>query len=119
MRQSSQTGHWLDGFERVAPEMLGRHVRRAQRLQVKAGLDVAQGARRVITGQGRVPVAPEGVDERVATQLTAIRSSAELLRDAPDMSARDRARVLDVVLDAEARLEDVLAELRRRRVQGA
>lgn len=56
---------------------------------------------------------------RYATALTALKSSAELLRDVADLDAGTRARLLGVVLDEVARLEQLLRELRLRAERSA
>ncbi|MEM7506456.1 MAG: histidine kinase dimerization/phospho-acceptor domain-containing protein [Pseudomonadota bacterium] len=52
--------------------------------------------------------APELV-ERLRTSLTALRSSAELLRDHPQMAEDDRTQFVEIVLAEERRLEKLLA----------
>ena len=61
--------------------------------------------------RGRRPV--EGPLEPFANSLAAIRSAAELMRDIPDLDARDRTRFAEILLREEARLERLLADLRR------
>ena len=49
--------------------------------------------------------------EQLRTPLTSIRSSAEILRQHPDIKTHERARFLDIVLAEEARLESLLTQI--------
>jgi len=53
------------------------------------------------------------LDKEIAfrTSLTAIRSAAELLRDFPTISEKDRKRFVDIVLSEEQRLEKMIPVL--------
>lgn len=50
------------------------------------------------------------LSERVRTALTALRSSAELLRDYPDIAAEGRSQLVEIVLAEEQRLERLLSQ---------
>ena len=49
---------------------------------------------------------------RIANDLAVIRSSAEILRDVPDLSRAERIRFAAAVLEGERRLEALLPTLR-------
>ncbi len=70
-----------------------------------------------------VPSAPkisaEQPRERLLNAVTAIRSSLEVLRDAPDISEEDRARFVKSALHEEARLERMINEVFRTRAGAA
>lgn len=54
------------------------------------------------------------LEHRLFTSLAVIRTSAELLRENPDMAAEDQCKFLDAVLAEEQRLEEIFAELLRK-----
>lgn len=49
--------------------------------------------------------AAESPAQRIRSALTALRASAEILRDHPEISAAERRRLVEIVLAEEARLE--------------
>jgi hypothetical protein len=58
------------------------------------------------------PATSEHIAEKFANSLAAIRSSAEHLRDSPDLSKVEHDRFVRIVLDEEIRLERMLDDLR-------
>lgn len=56
----------------------------------------------------------EGLEHHLMTSLTALRSSAEILRDHPEIGQTDRQRFLAIVLSEEARLERLLRSVLNR-----
>lgn len=81
-------------------------MRRAHTLRAEAtasGLRKIGGAIRTLFRIGVKTPAPE--TEEFRSSLTALRSSAELLRDAPEIEPAQRRRLIDIVLAEEARLE--------------
>jgi len=74
-----------------------------------------------MTGDGRAVVSfpqrrelEETAEERYGTSLAVIRSAAEILRDTAELAPADRTRFATMILEAEAKLERRLDEMRRR-----
>ena len=103
----------------ITPEMVDYYVRYGQRLRSAM---IAMAISRAWASIARLWRAPamesvrpiEMKAERFANSLAAIRSSAESLRDAKDMSEVERARFVRIVLEEEFRLEQMLSETVRR-----
>ena len=110
-------------YRPIPPELIAHYVARGHRLRAEA---VAAMARR-LAARVRwffVPT-PESEEAGEAgpadplsvlasdlrSPLTAIRSSAEILRDNPDINSDKRRRFVDVVLTEEARLEALIARM--------
>lgn len=110
-------------YRPVPSELIAHYVARGRRLRAEA---VAAMARRLAsrvrwffvptpdseaTG-GAGPEDPLSVlASDLRSPLTAIRSSAEILRDNPDIDSVRRRRFVDVVLTEEARLEALVARM--------
>jgi hypothetical protein len=80
---------------------LGRRMRRAFDSMIWFGQANARA----------VPVEGAFDAECLIPALSSIRSSAEILRDTPDIDAADRRRFAEIVLAEEARLEALVAEM--------
>lgn len=87
----------------------GNHLRAAAMATFFAGLTrrIAQ----VWGGGTTAKPAEQTVAERFANGLAAIRSSAEILRDTPDLAEAERARFVAIVLEEERRLARALDAL--------
>ncbi|MEM7236578.1 MAG: hypothetical protein AAF501_01960 [Pseudomonadota bacterium] len=51
------------------------------------------------------------IEHSMITSLAALRSSAEILRDHPELEGKARDRFLQIILSEEARLENTLRSL--------
>ena len=97
----------------ITQEMIDHYVRVGNRMRSDMIIGAFAGIGRLIAAPFRDPVpGSEALAERIATSLTAIRCSAELLRDAPELPEQDRSRHARIVLAEEARLEKLVDELR-------
>ena len=110
-------------YRPIPPELVAHYVARGHRLRAEA---VAAMARRLWarvrwffepTREGK-PIGEAGPGDPLSalasdlrSPLTAIRSSAEILRDNPDIDWEKRRRFVDVVLTEEARLEALVARM--------
>jgi len=110
-------------YRPIPPELIAHYVGRGHRLRAEA---VAAMARRLAarvrwffeptpeseaTGEAG-PADPLSVlASDLRSPLTAIRSSAEILRDNPDIDSEKRRRFVDVVLTEEAQLEALVARM--------
>ncbi len=115
-------GHYigLDGVEAPwpRPDEIDAHVRFAHEMRSRMVHDLI-GA--LFSTKAKAPDAPataeEGAlstfSERLRAPLTSIRSSAEILRDHPEISDQERGRFLTNLLEAEARLETVVSRIMR------
>lgn len=63
---------------------------------------------------GRPRKDADNLEHHLMTSLTALRSSAEILRDHPEIGRADRQRFLQIVLSEEARLERLLRSVLNR-----
>ena len=105
----------------VSPEMIDQYVRLGYQLRSKAVTEMSQRLTRRIgaffrRGPEKAPEAgeddPQGLlAHHLITPLSAIRSSAEILRDNPGIDSRERQRFVDIVLAEEARLESLLSRM--------
>ncbi|SLN75797.1 histidine kinase dimerization/phospho-acceptor domain-containing protein [Oceanibacterium hippocampi] len=107
-------------FERpdLSAENLAHYIRLGQTMRSQAMRDFMTRVGMALRNRfGRKPVlgaeAPvlSDIADRLAGPLTSIRSSAEILRDHPDIAASERGRFVDIVLAEEARIETLVAEL--------
>jgi signal transduction histidine kinase len=126
---TDQEGDWLDRTAAVAgrpeavrltPALLAFYQRRGRRLRAEA---VARMAARL--GAALLRLLPLGARRRAApdddflalvasglrTPLTSIRSSAEILRDYPDLTPEQRRHFLEVVIAEDERLAQVVTEI--------
>lgn len=127
-RPSGPVGHALPRSAELAA-----YIRRGKQLRAEALARVARGlgaaGRRALSRAVRPALARWGVRGAQGVQgaegdevlpviagglrapLTSIRSSAEILRDNPDIDPAERTRFLDIVLAEEARLEALVSAL--------
>lgn len=97
---------------------IDRAVRRAHRLRARAtavifrriGQGIGSTGARLLGLRAR----PNGDELSSMNALAALRSSAEILRDNPDLDRAQRSRLVDVVLTEEAKLEALAAKMFRR-----
>ena len=110
-------------YRHVTPDLVAYYVARGRQLRAQAIARIA----RHLTGRVRALFSPArradrgeaaGAEEALSalasgfrSPLTAIRSSAEILRDNPDIDSVRRRRFLDIVLMEEARLEALVSQL--------
>ncbi|QIE55497.1 hypothetical protein G5B40_08515 [Pikeienuella piscinae] len=90
-------------------EEIDAAMSRARRLRAEA---VAAG----FAGLWRAPArlfTRRAAPHHVRTSLTALRSSAEILRDNPEIDPAQRRRLVDIVLAEEARLERLIGRYDR------
>ena len=101
--------------EEITPEVIdyyiryGNHLRAATMAAMLAGL--GRRIARLWGGGADAQPAEQTTAERFANGLAAIRSSAEILRDTPDLAATERARFVAIVLEEERRLARALDSL--------
>lgn len=110
-------------YRPVPPELIAHYVARGHHLRAEA---LAAMARRLAArvrwffeptpeGEATGKAGPEDPLSILASDLrsplTAIRSSAEILRDNPDIDSVKRRRFVDIVLAEEARLEALVARM--------
>ena len=96
---------------------INRAIRRAHRLRAyataailrKIGAALRRAAAPVLGGRR----ADDSEAEASINALAALRSSAEILRDNPDLDHAQRGRLVDIVLSEEAKLEAMVAKLFR------
>ena len=69
--------------------------------------------RRVFLGRSVEDKAEEFLEHHLFTSLTVIRSSAELMRENPEISEAERQRFLDAMLKEEQRIERLLTRILR------
>jgi len=108
---------------RITPALLAHYLRRGRRLRAEA---VARMAARLVAALGRLirlgartrrrQAAPDDdflalVASGLRTPLTSIRSSAEILRDYPDLTPEERRHFLDVVIAEDERLARVVTDI--------
>lgn len=102
------------------PEEIERHVRNGRRLRAEAITATIRGmAGWLLSGpRGAVADVPARLEENgelperatpLRSPLMAIRSSAEILRDNPDLTPAQRARFVEILLAEEQRLERLIA----------
>ena len=129
---NDQEGDWLDRTAAVAgrpeavrltPALLAFYLQRGRRLRAEAVARMvarfgAALARLLPFGGRRRPVrtAPDHdflalVASGLRTPLTSIRSSAEILRDYPDLTPEQRRHFLEVVIEEDERLAQVVTEI--------
>ena len=94
------------------PEELNAYLVEAQKMRAEVlRIMVRNGWARVrslfTSRQARI----EGADEEMISALTALRASAEALRDNPDTHRDARTRLIEIVLNEEARLERLLRRI--------
>jgi signal transduction histidine kinase len=110
-------------YRHVTPDLVACYVARGRDLRAQAIARMArQGVARVraLFGHARRGERPHeaGLEDPLSilagdfrSPLIAIRSSAEILRDNPDIDSVKRRRFVDIVLLEEARLEALVARL--------
>ena len=108
---------------RITPALIAFYLERGRRLRAEA---VAGTARRL--GAALARLLPRGFRRRPAqaapdddflalvasglrTPLTSIRSSAEILRDYPDLTPEQRRHFLEVVIEEDQRLAQVVTDI--------
>lgn len=94
---------------------IDRAIRRAHRLRARATSSLFRrfGAWLRSSGAalaGRRPTADRPAEASL-NALAALRSSAEILRDNPDLDRAQRGRLVDIVLAEEAKLEAIAAKV--------
>lgn len=95
------------------PEEIRGHIEKGRRLRAEAtAAGLRWVARRIGAAfrRGEARARP-GLAVRLRSSLTAIRSSAEILRDNPDLPSAERARFLQILLIEEGRLEALAEKL--------
>lgn len=105
------------GMTGITDEQIQRAIRKAHLMRAHYIADMAEGAWQAIAGvfTGRKPKTQVTMSHDFRTSLTSLRSSAEILRDHPDIDGAQRSRLLEVVLSEEKRLEDLVAKFVDRR----
>lgn len=97
------------------PAEIEHHIVSARRIRAEAIAAAFAGLGRIGRAALRQPADGPDIAAEAATAarppLAAIRSSAEILRDNPDMPLTQRARFIDIVLAEEARLERLITSL--------
>lgn len=93
----------------ITPEEMDAAMARARRLRAEA---VAAGFARLRRLPARL-FARRAAAHPVLSSLTALRSSAEILRDNPEIDPDQRRRLVDIVLAEEARLERLVGRIDR------
>lgn len=121
-REPSHAGY-PPTYRPVPPELIAHYVARGRHLRAEALADMARRlAARVrwffeptpeseATGKAGPEDPLSVLASDLRSPLTAIRSSAEILRDNPDIDSVKRRRFVDVVLAEEARLEALVARM--------
>ncbi len=114
--------HTASGGERpkpltieLTPEMIDYHYRLGRQLQGEAiAAFFSRMRRRLFSRSDALAAAPPAgagapdLAHTVVSSLTAIRTTAEMLRDHPEIDPAERKRFLGIVLDEERRLETML-----------
>ncbi len=110
-------------YQQVTPDRIADYVARGRDLRAHAIARIARqvsGRVRTLFGHARQGERPHEAGARdplsilagdFKSPLTAIRSSAEILRDNPDLDTAKRKRFVDIVLMEEARLEALVTRL--------
>lgn len=93
----------------VTSEMVDFHIARAHRLRAQAM--AAHFARLAAWFRPRRRARESEAAHQLRTPLTSVRSSAEILRDNPDMPAEHRKRFLGVILQECDRLNSAIGNL--------
>lgn len=101
----------------ITPELIDAYIRRGREMQAEELRRLLRGLglrlRALVRAARRRPSPAAAVLAEVAgdlgPRLTSIRSSAELLRDHPDIDPDARSRAVETVLAEEARIERVVA----------
>lgn len=95
-------------FLDITPEAVDNHVSRARKVRAQAfKAFISRLFTNTQADQFDREMSPNG-ENMLRSSLTAIRSAAELLRDNPGITATERRRFIDIVLNEEARLEKIL-----------
>lgn len=118
---SKEPKHQHDPLSTAAPvtkeitaDVINYHVQYAHKLRsamIAAALARAWASVAALWSKTEPKRPVETLVERFANSLTAIRSSAEMLRDVDDLTEEERARFVRTVLDEEIRLEKMLVDL--------
>lgn len=87
------------------------YVRRGEALRAQAISGAFRALVRWLTGRRANPAEAPNPALDALSALTAIKASAEVLRDCPDIDAAERSRFTGIVLSEEARLERMVREL--------
>lgn len=95
----------------ISAEMVDAYVRRGKRLQAEAMRAAAGALWRRLRGAERPDRRDAPLSQSLLNALAAMRASMEVLRDAPDISAEDRARFLRAALHEEARVESLVRKV--------
>jgi signal transduction histidine kinase len=107
-------------FVDLTPEEIDYYMRRGQKLRAEAFADIMRAIGTALRNAARFATGatPAASDDalaqlagRLRTPLDSIRSSAETLRDNPNIGADDRDRVVTQMLAEEARLEALLSAM--------
>ncbi|MEL6476310.1 MAG: hypothetical protein AAFR17_03210 [Pseudomonadota bacterium] len=93
---------------RIDMDDLPGHIARGRRMRSQAIAAMAREIWDWLLRRPRRPVAEDALREEMLSALTAIRSSAEVLRDHPCITPGERSRFLGIVLDEEKRMERLL-----------
>ena len=103
---------------RITPELVDAYVRRGHQLRAEAIAKLARQLSNRLRGLFGAPKRAETPEDPLSllagglrTPLTAIRASAEILRDDPNIDAAKRKRFVDIVLEEEARLEALVLQM--------
>lgn len=102
-------------FDDISPETIDYYVRYGNHLRAATFAAYLSGfgswIARLVGAEAKPRPSIDTVADRFANGLAAIRSSAEILRDTPDLNDAERARFVAIVLEEERRLAGVLEAL--------
>lgn len=118
--RTPKPGHYFgsDGAEIPwpRPDEIEAHMRLAHEMRARAAREMLGALFSIKSRPAAEPAAEEplsALSEGLRAPLTSIRSSAEILRDHPEISPQERSRFVSNMLEAEARLEAVVSRLMR------
>ncbi|MEM8697923.1 MAG: hypothetical protein AAGF44_02060 [Pseudomonadota bacterium] len=97
----------------LSPDQIARYLAHGRHLRARAVAASARAFWRWITRTGPKLSPADALEQELLSALTAIRASAEVLRDHPGITPVERNRFLGIVLDEERRMEQLLPKLVR------
>lgn len=112
------TGQPAMVYPTITPELIAAHVRLGHELRAEAIGRMARRVSQKLRGFLGAPRRSEATEDPLSllagglrSPLSAIRTSAEILRDNPDIDDAKRKRFVDIVLAEEARLEALILRM--------